>query len=31
MAALTLAYKAIQTAVTPEIKARAEAKVKEWM
>lgn len=31
IAALTLAYKAIQTAVTPEIKARAEAKVKEWM
>ena len=31
IAALTLAYKAIQTAVTPEIKARAEAKVKEWL
>lgn len=31
IAALTLAYKAIQSSITPEIKARAEAKVKEWL
>ena len=31
IAALTLAYKAIQSSITPEIKALAEAKVKEWL
>ena len=31
VAALTLADKAIQSSITPEIKALAEAKVKEWL
>ena len=31
IAALTLAYKAIQSSITPEITALAEAKVKEWL